>query len=340
MINKHKVVVFIKPANLIGQVFDDLTVEEKKGTKKINKTTSRVLWKCKCICGQYTEATTNELTQHKKKSCGCRKQKNAIPKRKTQIGDIYGYLLVEELVGKNNDNRLLYKCKCLRCGGSCITTGKNLRSGCTSSCGCIKRDLMSHFGNTNFKDLTGQIIGYLLVESRAPTKYSSAGNQTTMWNCKCLLCGNKTVVAYNALSVENHTRSCGCLRMSYAEYGIQNELKRLNIDFIFDYSFKDLISPNSTMPLRFDFALFDNDKQLLALIEHQGPQHYQKYKDGFGDFQREVTDQIKRDYCKNHNIPLYEIRYDEETIIALHKILSKVYHTSYDNTVPSLQETV
>jgi len=324
----------MRAANLVGQTFYDLTVEENIGTKKISETTSRTLWKCKCKCGNYTEATTNELTQGKKKSCGCRKATNGTLKRQTHIGDVYSDLIVEELVGKNSDNRLLYRCRCLRCGGECITTGKNLRSGWTKSCGCLKQDRMAHFGDYNFRNLTGQKFGYLLVESRAPTKYSKAGNPTTMWNCKCLLCGNHTTVAANALLTPNHTRSCGCLRMSYAEYDIQNELKKLNIKFIFDYSFPDLLSPVSFMPLRFDFALF-KDNLLLALLEYQGPQHYQKYSDGFGDLQREVTDQMKKDYCKKKKIQLYEIRYDEEIISALHSILETVYHASYDNPVPS-----
>lgn len=329
----------MQAANLIGQRFTRLVVEEKIGIKKINKTTSRTLWKCKCDCGNYTEATTNELTQGKKKSCGCLKHEVGKPKRKTQIGDVYAYLTVEEEVGKNNEGRLLYRCSCSRCGGECITTGKNLRTGWTTSCGCVKHDYMSHFGDTNFRDLTGQIIGYLKVDSRAPTRVSEAGNQMTMWNCTCLLCGRKTVVAFSSLTTKDHVRSCGCLRMSYAEYDIQNELKNLNINHQFDYSFPDLLSPTSRMPLRFDFALFDKKNNLLALIEYQGPQHYQKYNDGFGDFQREVTDPMKKDYCKRNNIPLYEIRYDEEIILALHKIIYEIYHISYDNPVPSKQET-
>lgn len=327
----------MKASDLIGQTFGWLTVESKLGSRKTGKTSTRTLWLCRCKCGNAVEATTNELTQHKRVSCGCRREDTRKAKQRTKIGERYGYLIVEEQVGKNREGRLLYKCKCIRCGRETITTGKQLRNGTTRSCGCLKQDHMSNFGNTNFQDLTGKQFGYLLVENRAPTRYSKAGNPTTMWNCKCLLCGNTTTVAASALTTPNHTRSCGCMRMSYAEYDLQQELKRLKIVNVFDCSFPDLLSPNSDMPLRFDFALFDKEA-LVALIEYQGPQHYQKYSDGFGDFQREITDPMKKEYCKSHNIPLFEIKYDEELIPSLHKILEQVYHTSYDNPVPSIAE--
>ena len=122
--------------------------------------------------------------------------------------------------------------------------------------------------------------------------------------------------------------------MSYNEKAINDELVKLGVEFYHDFSFEDLLSPNSENPLRFDFALFENG-WLLALIEYQGIQHYQKFKDGFGDFQREITDPMKRKYCIDNGIPLFEIKYDSDIILELHTILSKTYNTSYDNTVPS-----
>ena len=331
----------MKPAEFTGKTFGYVLVESYAGSKVIGKNTRRSVWNCKCLlCGKMFQSTTADLNSGRIVSCGCKKHFNGISKRKIAIGDVYNFLKVEELVGKNKEGRLLYRCVCLRCGnGEITTTGKQLRSGTTKSCGCLKKDRMSHFGDTNFRDLTGQIVGYLKVISRAPTKYSQAGNQSTMWNCKCLLCGNETTVSTSALTVKNHTRSCGCLRMSYAEYDIQNELTRLNINYIFDYSFSDLLSPNSHMPLRFDFALFDSDNRLVGLIEYQGEQHYKDFGNGFGDLQRNVTDPMKKAYCSERQIKLFEIKYNEDIIRALHKILNNIYYISYDNPVPSKQES-
>ena len=53
---------------------------------------------------------------------------------------------------------------------------------------------------------------------------------------------------------------------------IYNLLKENNINF------KDLKSPiKNTIPLRFDFAIFENNtNNLIKLIEFQGIQHYQQ----------------------------------------------------------------
>ena len=324
--------------NLTGKVFEWLTVDHYVGQKTVGKNnkTTRSLWDCICICGNHVVTTSLSLQTGAIKSCGCKKKLESKKRIKNEVGKIYNNLLVKELLDEHNkDGRVLFLCECLLCGKECKVTGKALRSGTTKSCGCLKEENRKNIGNRTFKDLTGKIVGYLLVESRAPNKYSKAGNQTTMWNCKCLLCGNHTVVAGTALWGD-HTRSCGCLHMSYAEKEINDELQRLGIDFIFDYSFDDLISPFSENPLRFDFALFEDD-WLRGLIEYQGPQHYQSYQNGFGDMQREITDPMKREYCKKYGIPLFEIKFDSDIITELHNALSIMYHTSYDNTVPSVQ---
>jgi len=54
--------------NLIGKVFNDLTVLEKTD---IRQGTS-VVWRCLCICGNETMACTSALNNGHKKSCGCR----------------------------------------------------------------------------------------------------------------------------------------------------------------------------------------------------------------------------------------------------------------------------
>jgi hypothetical protein len=57
---------------------------------------------------------------------------------------------------------------------------------------------------SNFKDLTRQPFGRLIVLSRA-TNAPSGG---TRWLCQCT-CGNTTIVATQSL-LRDHTTSCGC----------------------------------------------------------------------------------------------------------------------------------
>ena len=75
--------------------------------------------------------------------------------------------------------------------------------------------------------------------------------------------------------------------------------------------------------LRFDFAIFDKNNNLLGLIEYQGEQHYKNYKI-MGKQQREITDPMKKEYCLNKNIPLFEIKYTENIVLKLQEILSKL----------------
>ena len=55
-----------RPLNLIGQQFGRLTVTSLLGRKSTYR-----LWGCSCVCGELTEATTNQLRMGHVKSCGC-----------------------------------------------------------------------------------------------------------------------------------------------------------------------------------------------------------------------------------------------------------------------------
>ena len=64
------------------------------------------------------------------------------------------------------------------------------------------------------------------------------------------------------------------MRGSRGEIKIDEILKEKGIVFEEEYSFPDLVS-TSGHPLRFDFAVFDDEGNLDFLIEYQGIQHYE-----------------------------------------------------------------
>lgn len=71
--------------------------------------------------------------------------------------------------------------------------------------------------------------------------------------------------------------------------------------------------------LPFDFFLPD----LNTVIEYQGKQHFEPIKYFGGDVQfekRTINDNIKRNFCQDNNIPLLEIKYDEniEEVLVNH----------------------
>nr|DAG48630.1 MAG TPA: restriction enzyme [Caudoviricetes sp.] len=70
------------------------------------------------------------------------------------------------------------------------------------------------------------------------------------------------------------------MRASRGEIKIEDILRFNGLSFMEEYSFDDLLSFNHR-PLRFDFAVFDDNGDLDFLIEYQGIQHYEP-KSKFG----------------------------------------------------------
>lgn len=63
------------------------------------------------------------------------------------------------------------------------------------------------------------------------------------------------------------------MKASRGEIKIHEILEQYGLNFREEYSFEGLNSPNGR-PLRFDFAIFDDDGNIDFLIEYQGSQHY------------------------------------------------------------------
>lgn len=162
----------------------------------------------------------------------------------------------------------------------------------------------------------------------SPDKYNYGSNQKVWWIC------NQCKIDYFT-SIRNRTVSdSGCPRCSRKSKGetiIENYL--INNKFLYkkEYRIKEC---KSKYPLPFDFAIFDENNNLLGLIEYNGIQHYKYKKDGY--FSSKVTleeikkrDKIKEDYCKNNNIKLLQIPYTKikEINIFLENFLNEIRHT-------------
>lgn len=117
------------------------------------------------------------------------------------------------------------------------------------------------------------------------------------------------------------------MRASRGQIKIEEILKESGLNFAEEYSFPDLVS-NSGRPLRFDFAVFDDEGELDFLIQFQGIQHYEP-KDVFGGYsglrKQQFNDMKKREYCKKHNINLVIIPYWDEGRVDYDYILEAAY---------------
>lgn len=107
------------------------------------------------------------------------------------------------------------------------------------------------------------------------------------------------------------------MKASRGEIKIHEILEMAGLLFQEEYIFTDLVS-SSGRPLRFDFAVFDDDGNIDFLIEYQGIQHYEaksKFGGKKGLYQQQYSDKMKREYCKRHNLILVIIPYWEEQFI-------------------------
>ena len=264
----------------------------------------RRVWKCQCDCGNQTEVPCNKLTSGHTKSCGCLKQKGPLI---DETGKRYGRLVVLKRVSNHLDKEAAYwLCQC-DCGNTTEVLGRHLRKGLTTSCGCYQRDCIKKTPN----DLLGQRFGLLTVTNLL----NERKNKKVMWECKCD-CGNIVTVAASDLT-SGHTKSCGCMTQSYGVIKITNSLTQNKIPFKQEVTFPDLIDKK---PLRFDFGIYFNNS-LVALIEFNGIQHFDKKNKFYSDIIKQ-HDKIKRDYCRTHNILLFDINYNDNLENKIQEVIT------------------
>lgn len=114
-------------------------------------------------------------------------------------------------------------------------------------------------------------------------------------------------------------KACPICSESKGENEIREFLVKNNINFITQYRF---INCKNKRTLPFDFYLPDYN----TCIEFNGRQHYLPI-DYFGGYDEllntQKRDKIKKEYCRNNNIPLIIIKYDE---IILNKLFSFKTH--------------
>lgn len=246
-------------------------------------------------------------TQNYQKCSDCPKQTQ--PLKNSLVDKVFGRLTVLERapnkITPGGQSKVQYKCKC-DCGNETMVLATHLSSGHTTSCGCLQKEIASKLFSS--ENLIGKTYGKLTVIGLAEEQ--KKGHQ--VWKCKCE-CGNYADVTTQALNA-GQRKSCGCL-VSEAEWSMSNILKGNNINFVPQYKIPEC---SHIRPLPFDFAVLDDEKQLVMLIELQGQQHYQPYtfcseskeqqKENFE--YRQKLDLIKKTYCENNKIPLLIIKYD------------------------------
>lgn len=179
------------------------------------------------------------------------------------------------------------------------------KKGCPK---CADRRLTTEEFIRRAKEVHGEKYDYSVTEYI---------NKRTKVKIRCKKCGN----IFEAFPNNHVGGNQGCICQK-PKSGKENEIAKLlkehNVNHERQKHFNGCKHKGS---LAFDFYLPNHN----LCIEFQGQQHYDVVK-GWGGEEglkdRQIKDQIKRDFCKTNNIGLLEIRYDEDIFIKLDEILN------------------
>ena len=139
----------------------------------------------------------------------------------------------------------------------------------------------------------------------------------TNLDIKCA-CGNMYSCTINDFISDKHQIQCGecSKKQSKGEVKIKKYLISKNILFKEQLTFSDC---KYILPLRFDFAIFDNNSTIIKLIEFDGQQHFKPVRFGGVSTEKALisfnraknNDDTKDSYCSVNNISLLRIPYWE-----------------------------
>jgi len=143
-----------------------------------------------------------------------------------------------------------------------------------------------------------------------PTEVVAGSNKKVWWIC--LICNYewKASIKHRSRSKSN----CPKCKFSKGEKEIFKILEKLNIRYQCQYKFKKINKYS------FDFAIFKKyARKPYAVIEYHGKQHYEvvdfsgrNIKRAEKEFKQiKKRDQLKKQFCKNNNIKLIEIKYTD-----------------------------
>ena len=123
--------------DLTGQKFGKLTAIKRTENKD-----KKVMWLCKCDCGNETIVWSSDLICGKKRSCGCLLEEWRNKKRDELIGEKFGRIKVLKWIpiSERENKRKCYLCQC-DCGNIFPCRKDLLKEGRRVSCGCYNREI-------------------------------------------------------------------------------------------------------------------------------------------------------------------------------------------------------
>lgn len=181
-VERHTVGKYVKKHNLVspkkikpGQKYNRLTVIEQTQERD---GCGRIMWLCRCDCGNLTKVDSSSLRNGNTKSCGClQKEKAGQSLFQDLTGQRFGKLLVLERAENSWDGRVKWKCQC-DCGTIKEITGEVLRRGDAMSCGCMASKgeylIRQYLNQHNIDFQTQYIFPDLISQKGYPLRFDFA----------------------------------------------------------------------------------------------------------------------------------------------------------------------
>lgn len=216
------------------------------------------------------------------------------------------YSILDKYINKKTKIRVLHKV----CGNVWNAIPDNILSGSKCpSCQNVLRGLNSRLSYDYVKEYIEENLRFKLLSK----KYNGS-NEKLKVQC------SEGHIFNRSFNNFRQGRIC-CLECneSKGEKIIKEWLIMHNIKFKREYIFDDLFGIGG-YPLRFDFAIFNNNT-LKMLIEYDGEFHFNQVYEEFNFKRQKEHDLKKNDYCFKNKIKLLRIPYWEFDNIA--KILEK-----------------
>ena len=202
-----------------------------------------------------------------------------------------------------------YKCKCIECNQIKTYRKSNIINGP----GC--HECSGTLGGRGYREWkVGQKFGYIEVLDVGTRDGYILGR------CECGTIREFSLQHLKGRKGHSRTISCGCKQKSSGELKIENVLKENNINFKQQYQITDF-----SLYSLFDFAIFDDDNNLIKLIEFDGEQHFKPIEHFGGEEKFKIQqerDERKNKYCEENNLNLLRIPYWDYDKIDLEYLLS------------------
>lgn len=160
-------------------------------------------------------------------------------------GKKYGSLTVISYAGSRNGRGSLWLCQC-DCGNKITVRGDHLKTGKTTSCGCVKDKWLK---SSKSDDITGKKYGDLTVIKQVVK--DDKKTRGTSWLCKCK-CGSEFVTYRSLLAAGDVTKCRKCMAEERRKRipQLKKAEKKLYVEDIPLYRYKDKPYQNNTSGYR------------------------------------------------------------------------------------------